>query len=495
MAIEYSKMFLNITRRPSNNNILVAIPMYMYRIETNAFTHGLNFFEKTVLKFKANPTIKDEKIANYLGLDVKLIAAVVSDLKRKKLINEFGTLNNQGRETLKDFDGLLVDSSQKKIGYILQYIDQDILYPFYFDKLIPTDTTNGNKNHPEIIMGKKEDDTNFTETPFCLDELYQLKSDQPIPTEREILTIIQNTNKKRIIVNNENNNGIERNANLLSIRFINKKPELIWICTYIYLNKRDDETYDPEWKVLDPFGFGDNIGLKFYLSNEINNKLLNRIETKFSGVKTFVGKVFNDYNECLVIEIEERLKAYSDKYNLLDSNLRQYIKSIERNYILQVNYDFMNLDSSDTFVLMLQKTIENLIKLDMEKRAEYYNRVFQNFKDKKVKKAALNEIWKHKLFGNEIMVPKKLLDVSPQAKSLKSYLVALILTYNYDNNSILFKIFKNRIGQIVKISELRNSKTHGKTESEEQVKPLLKEDAEAHYNFIKSLINDYIKDR
>jgi hypothetical protein len=58
MAIEYNNIVLNINRRPSTKSLMVAIPMYMYRIETNEFSHGLNFFQKTVLKLKGRQVLK-----------------------------------------------------------------------------------------------------------------------------------------------------------------------------------------------------------------------------------------------------------------------------------------------------------------------------------------------------------------------------------------------------------------------------------------------------
>ena len=59
MAIEYNNIYFQIKRRPSKMSIMVCIPFYMYRVETNEFEHGLNFFQKIVLNFKARPGIKD----------------------------------------------------------------------------------------------------------------------------------------------------------------------------------------------------------------------------------------------------------------------------------------------------------------------------------------------------------------------------------------------------------------------------------------------------
>ena len=49
MAAEYSRLIFNLDSAPSPKFILVAVPLYMYRIQTSKFDSGLNFFEKTVL--------------------------------------------------------------------------------------------------------------------------------------------------------------------------------------------------------------------------------------------------------------------------------------------------------------------------------------------------------------------------------------------------------------------------------------------------------------
>jgi hypothetical protein len=80
------------------------------------------------------------------------------------------------------------------------------------------------------------------------------------------------------------------------------------------------------------------------------------------------------------------------------------------------------------------------------------------------------------------------------SKSLKYYLVTFILTYKYDNKSVLFKILNNRIEQIIEVANLRNDNgSHGITQSEGDLIPLSKEEVEKYYGFMKSFINDYIK--
>jgi hypothetical protein len=50
----------------------------------------------------------------------------------------------------------------------------------------------------------------------------------------------------------------------------------------------------------------------------------------------------------------------------------------------------------------------------------------------------------------------------------------------------------NRIDQIIEIAQLRNEKGHGQTASEKELRPFSKSEALKHYDFFKSLINDYL---
>ena len=307
MAIEYNNIYFHIKRRPSKKAIMVCIPFYMYRIETNEFEHGLNFFQKIVLKFKARPGIKDEAIAEYTGLDSKLIGIVTGELQAKQLINEHGSLSVKGKEKLMEVDGLVINSGKKKIGYVFKYVNQDKLYPYYISQVVPADLIEDSKGqHPKIVTGTKGDGEDFTDLPFFLDEAIKTKSNYNRPSEREVLQLIQNSNRKGI--NQEEDEAKnEKLSNQLSVRFLNDQPEVIWACSYVYLHQHEDETYEPDWRMLDPFGFGDNVALKFYINNPVNKHLLESIHNRFADAKTLGGKILADYQEQLNKLIEEKL--------------------------------------------------------------------------------------------------------------------------------------------------------------------------------------------
>lgn len=499
MAIEYNNIILNIDRRPSSKYILIAIPFYMFRVETNEFSHGLNFFQKIVLKFKVKPGIKDETIADYLGLDQKLIAIVITELSANGYINEHGSLSDKGKEKLNEVDGLVVDSSKKKIGYVLQYPDQDKIYQYYVTKIFPADISETEKgNHPKIVTGTKGDGEDYTDMPFFLDEIVKNKISLPRPSEKIVLQLINNSNtkpNKQTDIEKE-----EKISNQLAVRFLNEQPELIWVATYVYLEQREDDTFEPDWRILDPFGYGDNVALKYYLNRPLNKRLLESIDKRFADTKTINGKLLSDFQDHLSKLVSDKLSDFNIGFEQLDENLRIYLNTIVKNYILQQNHNYTDLDSSVSFSLNLQNVLENILKHDRENRLSHYNRVYEDLDlDPAKKRLGIIGIYRQKLLSKDTQVPQSLLNTSKgnlkRGSSLLSYLVSFILTYNYDNKSALFKVFNGKIDNIIEIAQLRNEKGHGQTKNEKTLTPLTKSEVERYYEFIKSLINDYIQNQ
>ncbi len=475
---------------------MVSIPLYMYRVETNEFEHGLNFFQKVVLKFKVKPNIKNETIAQLTGLDEKLIAMVSAELPDKGLLSEHGSLSEKGREKLNEVDGLVVNSGKRRIGYVFKYLNQDKLYPYFIQKVEPADILEDKGQHPKIATGTKGDGEDYTETPFFIDDLILKKQVFNKPTEREVLQLIQNTNKKgeQKQEDEEKNNKLSEQ---LSIRFLKDQPEIVWVCTYIYLNENKDGYFDPEWRIADPFGFGDSNSLKHYISKLGNENLNKSIIGRFSDAKTIEGKTLSDFYEIINKRTEEkRLCDFSFGIKNLDTNLQIYIESVIKNIILLEQQNYNDLDASLSFSLNIQNALENIFKQDREQRNSFYELVYNNLdKDFKKKKQSLIGIYRQKLFSSNTLVPQPLINVCKgslaRGNSLLSYVASFILTYNYNNKSILFKLLNNRIEPIIEIAQLRNEKGHGQTTSEKELEPLSKTEVLKHYDFFKSIINYY----
>lgn len=496
MEIEYSNIYHHIKRRPSKKYLMVSIPLYMYRVETNEFEHGLNFFQKVVLKFKAKPNIKNETIALLTGLDDKLIAMVSSELQGKGLLSEHGSLSEKGREKLNEVDGLVVNSGKRTIGYVFKYLNQDKLYPYFIQKVEPADIIEDKGQHPKIVTGTKGDGEDYTELPFFIDDLILKKQPLNKPTEREVLQLIQNTNRKgeQKQDDEKKNNKLSKQ---LSIRFLKDQPEIVWVCTYIYLKENEDGYFDPEWRIADPFGFGDSISLKFYISKLGNENLNKSIIGRFSDAKTLEGKTLSDFNEIIDRRTNDKLLSdFSIPLISLEKNLEIYIESIVKNIILLELFNYNNLDASLSFSLNIQNALENIFKQDREQRNSIYGIVYSELDmDFEKKKRSLIGIYRQKLFSGITLVPQPIINVCKgslaRGNSLLSYVASFILTYNYDNKSILFKLLNNRIEPIIEIAQLRNEKGHGQTASEKELRPFSKTEVLKHYDFFKSLINDY----
>lgn len=475
---------------------MVSIPLYMYRVEINEFEHGLNFFQKVVLKFKAKPGIKNETISQLTGLDDKLIAMVSAELQGKGLVSEHGSLSEKGREKLNEVEGLVVNSGKRRIGYVFKYLNQDKLYPYFIQKVEPADILEDKSHHPKVITGTKGDGEDYTELPFFIDDLVIKKQTFNKPSEREVLQLIQNTNRKgeQKQEDEEKSNKLSKQ---LSIRFFKDQPEIVWVCTYIYLKETEDGYFDPEWRIADPFGFGDSISLKFYISKLRNENLNKSIIGRFSDAKTLEGKTLSDFYEIIDKRIEEKLLSdFSIGIKTLDNNLQTYIESVIKNIILLEQQNYTDLDASLSFSLNIQNALENIFKQDKEQRDSFYENVFSELdREFEKKKRSLIGIYRQRLFSSNTLVPQPIINVCKgslaRGNSLLSYVASFILTYNYDNKSILFKLLNNRIDQIIEIAQLRNEKGHGQTASEKELRPFSKVEVLKYYDFFKSLINDY----
>jgi hypothetical protein len=468
----------------------------MYRVETNEFEHGLNFFQKVVLKFKAKPNIKNETIAQLTGFDAKLIAMVSAELQGKELLSEHGSLSEKGREKLNEVEGLVVNSGRRRIGYVFKYLNQDKLYPYFIQKVEIADILEDKGQHPKIVTGTKGDGEDFTELPFFIDDLIIKKQTFNKPSEREVLQLIQNSNRKGE-QNPEDEEKVNKISKQLSIRFLKDQPEIVWVCTYIYLKENEEGYYDPEWKIADPFGFGDSISLKYFISKLGNENLTKSIIGRFSDAKTIEGKTLFDFYEIINKRIEERLLSdFSIGIKTLDINLQIYIESVIKNIILLDQQNYNDLDASLSFSLNIQNALENIFKQDKEQRISLYDEAYRDLdSDFEIKKRSLIGIYRQKLLSNNTLVPQPIINVCKgslaRGNSLLSYVASFILTYNYDNKSILFKLLNNRIDLIIIIAQLRNEKGHGQTASEKELRPFNKTEVLKYYDFFKSFINDY----
>lgn len=502
MEDESKRIIFNTLKTPSPKSILVSFPMNMYRIKTFQFEYWLDFFQRTILLLKANPNVSDEVIATCLGLDIDLVKRVIRELQNKNYIDFNGVLTQAGKDKKNDIDGLVVNPEKEQLGYVLQFVDREDYYPYYITNLGEEPNM---ADSTSIIVGTKGDGADKVKRPFELSFINKAKRILPFPNERVLLDLIIKTSRKDDLFGDKAISMIRKS---LSISYFQDTPEPIpvTVCTYLYLPKReDDNLYEPEWQILDPFGKGDSSQIKFYLESFNDSELKKEIEKRFGDAETLASKNFGEYSTFLTNELQ-RMKEndFGIEFKRLDRNLQQYLDSAIKNIFIFRQYKYHDFDSGDMFIISTQRALETLFLLDAERRSDIYDRMKADFSTPdygdreefyRKRRSFLKELTRNRLIT--MSDPERLIRLSKKveptrANSLKQYIYNLILTYNYDNQSPLFKLIDGHIEELYDIAELRNTKGHGQTESEGSVTMVTKDVAEKTYSFLQNFINTYM---
>jgi hypothetical protein len=482
---------------------LVAIPMWLWRVETCVFTHGLNFFQKAVLKLKACPKVKDAEIASFLGLDERLVAIVRGQLERDRYLDRTGFVTEAGKIRLADADGLTVDGSRRKTGYVFQYTRSGDFHPFYVDRITRAETHRyDNSPFPSIVTGEKGDGADYTETAFYIKDLWLPDRVQAMPDAREIVGLIENSNRKARHI--EDSKYDPMTLTQLGVRILSERAELRWVVTWVSLPKRDDaedgETYCPDWRVRDPFGFGDtNAFLKAELANVENRAFLNEIDRRFGDAVSIGRKNVAAYKEQMDEAVDVELETFAG-LNMADSRLRDYVRGLAGAFVRLREVEAETGDGADTLTLNAQKIIEYVLLQDQKRYAALYERLYEGCE--LPNKELWDVFYTRKRFTSKTGTPPKdlnfIAEMAAKGKgrgtlrgsSLTSYLLAFILTTKYNEGNPLIPLFKDRIEGVLEIKRLRNACAHAEKPdgtSREVTPEKLKE----HYVFIKHFVNDY----
>lgn len=500
MATEYSRIIYNV-KRPSPKALLVSFPMYMFRLKTRKFEYGVDFFQKAVLMFKSRSGVSNSTIAACLGLDEDLVNEVEGVLAYSGCLSPDGFLTPRGLEMRNNLDTIVVDKNKEELGYVFQFVDHDDYYPFYIKYLGEEPNLTSNQ---EIIDGTKGDGKDKIKVPYPLDFISDKKRNLPFPNERVIFDLISKSGKEGVF---SEKLSVAELGRELSLSFVPEVPEpvLVQVCTYIYLPQKDDETYEPEWQVLDPFGNGNNSQLKFYIDSFNDAAFKKKIAKQFDGAETIGGKYFAEYTKYLeqkVVSIKE--EDFGVEFGGLDSNLQQYLNSVIRNLFTLRQYKYHDFDSGDQFIISCQRALETVFLIDSERRSGYYNQMKADYStplngDKNTycnkRKGALKDLVRNRVvtMTNSYRLISLSKYVEPnRANSLKHYIYNLILTYYYDDKSPLFKLVNGNIDKLFDIADLRNEKGHGQTEASGEVSMITEEAAESCYLFIKEFFNKYM---
>ena len=496
MATEYKKTIFMGLNMPSDKCLLISIPMDMYRIQTNRFVSGLNYFQKAVLKLKYMPQISNEKIAALLHLEVHLVNIIVDELVEKGLLTSTGYITPDGEKARRDSSGLIIDKTNKQVGYVFSYNNGKELYPYYQSQVNFAEITG-----EDLVF--TNDKVRTVKAP--VGALNNHEKRKVAPSENEILQLIKHSTNQNL----EIGGASDEEKGLFQIRHIpNEEPEEVNVCTYIYLPQiENDNTFADDWQVLDPFGNGNSYELKSYLSIEErkNKEFARAIFSTFKDVETESNRKFEESVRWFEGQVDERISILfgEDGFKKISPNVKQYIKIVVKSFMRLERAGFKENthDQIQLFFSNMQKTIESILQQDQQDRAEIYLDLDNNYGEYAIKEdrqSCLREVFRKKIISDTTYPPKVLVIHKTKkwnGKSLLDYLMKFIMTISVEPNYSdcpIYGVFKNRIEPIVNIADMRNQMGHGSVESEDSIKSFSEEEIKKYFSFFKELLTDYI---
>ena len=403
---------------------------------------------------------------------------------------------------LNNLDTLIIDKEHDEIGYVFQFVDRDDYLPYYVRRLgeSPNLSSKG-----EIVVGTKGDGQDRTINPTPMTFIEDAKINLPFPGERVIFDLIGKSS-----TNNAETGRISA-AELgrrLSVNFLHERPEpiLVNVCSYIYLPQKDDDTFDPEWQVLDPFSdkAEPNAKLKFYIESFKDPSFRKTINKYFGDAETIEKRNFNDYARFIEKQVDNIIENdFGVEFKAMDNNIQQYLRSVVKSLFTYRQYKYADSDSRDLFVISCQKALETVFLLDKEQRAYNYTLMETEYSSPtksesdsyfKKRKAALVDLMRGRIITTP--VKDKLMSVTRvepnRANSLKQYIYVFFLTYFFDNHSPLYNLIQGKVEKCFEIADMRNESGHGQTEDSSRISNLGEDAAENTFTFIKDFFNEYM---
>lgn len=519
---------LNIKKRPSKYAFLVAIPFWMYRIQSNKFTDGLNFFQRTVLKFLAKPGISVDTISAYMGVDKKLVSLIVEELKTKKYIDSEYLLTEEGKYYRKSAMGLAIDEGEKQIGYVFQMRDRDDYYPFYVHNIDVVSSYVNKEHELGIIVEADENHDEYRSRVFllCVNE----QENAMAPNERDVLQLMENTCKSRKVSEDVIEETV-RKCDKLKLNFLpDGTPENVYICTYVYLEKLGTNIYDQDWKVLNPFEDGSaSPNLKFYLQSLQDNRFEMHLQEQFKDAYTDGDATWADGEKEIEKKLDLRMKLDYGEIKPIPSdpnnNLLNWLRTVVEYHLKYAASEYTKVDCSHMIITYTQRIVELIFKIDSEERSDLYWRIQnQYFREKETDregrirlKANGKPKWRNKNLYNDTSFTTNVVSAidwlmpSRQRNRDEVYrrlcnnankydnrdglyksLYILILEAASDQDKALVQMFDPHLDFILDNCVQRNLESHATLEA---VPALSKETTETYYEFIRTLINDYLQYR
>jgi hypothetical protein len=490
MAIDYSKILYDSSVLPPQEAVkmAVAIPVQVYRVEVADFRGSLNFFQKYILRFKLRPDMSHPRLAEFMGIDEKLLHVILNELVEANLLNESYNLTAEGERLARNPYEIITDKERRKVGFVLRYADQETYYPYFLEALPYAEIKKFSGTRPKLEKLGHLD---------YLEQLWFKNVQTDFPTSGIISRLVRNTLKNNDLDDSMVGDAAEESS--LSVRFLEEGPEKMWLALWVYLPKFDQEAYAPDWEVLDPFGYGTNPDIKFNLKKEENTFFLQKIDEIFGNKKTVLSKNFLDYRALVRDKALEKLSSYASGLKVIDQKCYDYATLIEEHFIKLTDAHFIPqaYTESVNLIMDVHKALESLFKLDRTYRPKSYERMLveHDYQEKYQRRSDLTKVLKSLGFS-EGDVPKVYLDISERElsnpTSLRPHIVCFLLTHKFNQSSPLFEAIKGKLWPLNTVSVYRNEDAHGQI-GDQQIVALPEKDLRQAYHFFRTFITEYLK--
>ncbi|MEC4815056.1 MAG: hypothetical protein SAK29_17515 [Scytonema sp. PMC 1069.18] len=454
------------------------LPAWSYRVVApRVHQRDVNILEKAVLGMCHVGAFSAVEIGEILDIGSDLAGLVIQQLSDNNFINNHGLLTEEGLKLLEQETWITQDIVA---GFIFQDPWTRELFPRFVERQEYMEVQFNQNGYPDLVFGTTgKPDYRRAYMPLPVEDVVKAQ-----PSTQEILKAVKQHDKalhyRGYSEEGEDDEEIWTSAqvpNLKRISFVEEDPTPVWIATYIYLP--ENSLSATIWNVCDPFGLGDSPWLHRRLSRQIDNNLsfrgLKKIIQEMSGENREEGVINSGLTDFIrfvhneaVMKVENKLTLEIRRWQSLFNNL----VAMERNYIeADLLASSTNVvDKLDDVLVKAQKAVESLFLTIREIYSTDNSWKILSPSDREYNKNLLNKLADN--LGFTTPLPKSLVDVK-QGKvksaadygegSLRSHLLAALLTTRHDNKHPLQLVAQNApemLARLDNLAELRDKSSH-----------------------------------
>lgn len=452
---------------------LIIYPVLAYKIYTPVIDDmKLNLFQKHILSILNKGNFNSHQIAEWLGLDLLLVNAILIELCNKGLYDtDKYCITKKGIEVV---DGTFswfnnADNLRKDIRYIFQDIHTHELFPL----IISIEDFQNNMyldlSKAVLHVGSKGKKASFSAKLINLEKINLNKIQRP---EIEDVYIAFDEHSK--IYNPNSPNDLKNIPD--AIQFQSEEPELLFLATWLFVKKNKSELNDIE--VLDPFNVYDE---PFWLKKnllEASEKNIKLAETLDSLVTNIEQEQKEKASEFMLAFHKELEKEINTTYDYTIKDFPEIYESVKEFYY-DINFYSINKKAADlkNAFIKSQIVLETLFKVIHQKFPGGYQDVLDVSTNNSGK---LSEITTAEVAAKVIRInpdsslpawnsrkfnSKSLFDALtfPDKASLRALYVSAALASYYDNTNPMFFFLRSKndlLPFLEEVAEGRNKVGH-----------------------------------